>query len=777
MHNLSHAHAPILGRDAELAWLDQVVREGNSVITQAVHGLGGVGKSTLALHYARAHRQDHTLTWWITADSPERITAGLAALAERLQARPTSHVSTANQATWALTWLQTHPGWLLVLDNVEDPAHLEPHLGQLDAGHVLITSRRATGWRHLAHPVRIDVLAPGPAADLLGRASGHTSPDHRPALTELAADLGYLPLALEQAGAYITRHHVSITTYRERLAHHPARIHATPARAGQHEATVARVWHLTLDSIAAQDPLAVRLLSVLAWLAPDQLPRDVLTVLGQDVLAVDEALALLADYSMITLTPDTVSVHRLVQTTTRTIDPHDPHRTQDAVTTARHHATALLNAALPDGDPEVDLGAWPRWKALLPHIHAHAALTEPRHDPPGTDRLFSMTALFLARQGQTDLAVAYGERAVHTAARLHGTLHPDTLASRNNLAMAHQAAGDPNSAIPLHESVLADSVRTLGPDHPYTLNSRNNLARAYHAANDVDRAISLHESILADSARVLGPDHPLTLTTRNNLARAYQAADDVDRAIPLHESVLADSARVLGPDHPLTLTTRDYLASAYQAAGHLDRAIEVFESVIADCERVLGPRDPQTLASRGGLASAYQAAGDLDRAIPLHESILADLERVLGPDHPDTLHSRNNLGIAYWKAGDAARAIPLHESVLADFEHLLGPDHPNTLATRDYLASAHRAAGDLDRAIPLYESVLADCERVLGPDRSLTLITRGNLASAYEAAGDLDRAVPLLETTVRTAERVLGPEHPSTTVFREILQRALTGDG
>jgi tetratricopeptide (TPR) repeat protein len=206
-------------------------------------------------------------------------------------------------------------------------------------------------------------------------------------------------------------------------------------------------------------------------------------------------------------------------------------------------------------------------------------------------------------------------------------------------------------AIVIGEQLVADQERVLGPDHPDTLNSRNTLAVVYRAAGRLDKAVSLHEQTLAARERVLGPDHPDTLKSRNNLALAYRAAGRLDEAIPLYEQTLADRERVLGPDHPDTLSSRSNLAVAYRAAGRLDEAVSLHEQALAARERVLGPDHPDTLLSRSNLAVAYRAGGRTDEAIGLHEQTLADRERVLGPDHPDTLQSRNNLASARRAAG------------------------------------------------------------------------------------------------------------------------------
>jgi tetratricopeptide (TPR) repeat protein len=240
------------------------------------------------------------------------------------------------------------------------------------------------------------------------------------------------------------------------------------------------------------------------------------------------------------------------------------------------------------------------------------------------------------------------------------------------------------------EPLVADFEQMLGADDPDTLSSRNSLALAYSEAGRTAEAITLYERTLTDRLRVLGSDDPDTLTSRNNLAAAYNAAGRTAEAISLLERNLADSERVLGGDHPSTLTYRINLANAYSAAGLAVDAISLLGGTLTDLERVLGTNHPNTMACRCSLASAYGAAGLAAGAIPLYKQALTDCERVLGSEHPSTLLARGNLAYAHEAAGRTAEAIPLLERNLADSERALGADHPITEAARDGLASALR---------------------------------------------------------------------------------------
>jgi tetratricopeptide (TPR) repeat protein len=674
-----------VGRAHELARLDAALAGPGGVVVQAVHGLGGVGKSTLAARWAAAHAADHSLTWWITAASPADIDAGLAALAVALRPTLAGVLPLEALREGAVQWLATHSGWLVILDNVTDPADVAPLLARASAGRYLITSRRASGWHATAMPVRLDVLDPAEARALLAAILAPDRPLEADGAAELCAELGFLPLAIEQAGAYLAQAGATPREYLGLLARYPAAMYQAAPEGGDAARTIARIWYVTVDRLA-DDPLAGQVLRILAWYAPDAIPRMLLDGLA-DPPAVLSAVGRLAAYSMLTADTGTLAVHRLVQAVTRTPDPADPHRAPQAIAVARDQATRLLAGAVPGWQ---DPAGWPGWRMLLPHIDALASHAPPDTDTQDTAWLLNQAGLFLDGQGQPGRAAGYLQRA------------------------------------------LAGRLRVLGPDHPGTLGSRNNLALAYESAGDLGRAVPLFEQTLADSERVLGPDHPGTLSSRNNLALAYESAGDLGRAVPLFEQALADSVRVLGADHPQTLGSRNNLAYAYQAAGDLGRAVPLFEQILAGRLRVLGADHPDTLLSRNNLAYAYQAAGDLGRAVPLHEQTLADSERVLGPDHPGTLSSRNNLALAYESAGDLGRAVPLHEQTLAGRLRVLGLDHPDTLGSRNNLAHAYQAAGDLGRAVPLFEQALADSVRVLGPDHPQTKIVRGNLAAARQ---------------------------------------------
>ena len=706
-HNLPRLPTRVfVGRGSALSKLSGALAgDASAVVTQAVYGLGGVGKSELALQYAVARRADYPLIWWITAEDTAQVQAGLAALAARLCRQVATAGTTAEAAEWGIGWLQAHQGWLLILDNVSDPDDVEPLLGQLPGGHILITTRRDAGWDRIASPVRLDVLEPGPAADLITARIGSHGQAGRDAAGAIAAELGFLPLALDQAAAYITQTRIAPAGYLQRLREHPAAMHA--AGGGQAQRTIARVWDITIDAIAARHPAAVTLLHILACYAPDNLPRLVLGGRDDpDRLAVDEALGVLASYSMITLTPDAVSMHRLVQAVILARQP--PEDPAPAFGGEPPLTTALdwLDRALPDS-PGSNVAGWPLLRALIPHAE-------------------NLAALFPADPLPEMLASVHGE-----------------------LGIFHDSQGQYEKALALRESALAIYESALGPDHPNTVTALANLATAYWRLGRHREALPLDQRALQITEAALGPDHPETATRLGNLALTYRALGQADKAVPLQQRALEITEAALGPDHPDTALRLDNLAVTYHALGRADEALPLQQRALEITEAALGPDHPDTALRLDNLAVTYHALGRADEALPLQQRALQITEAALGPDHPDTAIRLNNLAVTYHALGRADEALPLQQRALQVTEAALGPDHPDTALRLDNLAVTYRALGRADEALPLQQRALQVTESALGPDHPDTAISLNNLAVTYRALGQADRALPLEQRALR----------------------------
>jgi tetratricopeptide (TPR) repeat protein len=643
-----------------LAGLEDEAPGTRVVVVRAVTGMRGVGKTHLAAAYARARVAERwRLVAWINAEEGAGVLAGLSEVAAALGLQA-GDAEAAGRAV--RRWLETGGDrCLLVFDNAADPAVLRPFIPAAGAARVVITSNeRSMG--DLGAGVPVEVFTQEEALAFLAERTGSADTVDAGLVAE---ELGYLPLALAQAAAVIVGQRLRYGTYLDRLRALAAGELLKPEKAGQYPHGVAAAILLSVEGVRADDDtgVAIAVMELLAMLSPAGVRRTMIHAagrhgaLGRDgqvggraADVVDRALARLAGASLLTFSVDgsTVTAHRLV---TRVI--REQLVAQDALVAVCSTTAGLLDALAESLDR-----AWHEDRAavedLVEQIMAFYGVAAAFPDSDLARRLIglrSWVVVFLTYLG-------------HSTAQLIGIAEP----------------------------LLADYERVLGTDHPDTLTTRNNLALAYREAGRTAEAIGLYEQTLADRERVLGTDHPETLRSRGGLASAYRDEGRLAESIALHEQTLADRERMLGTEHPDTLAARVSLGSAYREARRTDDAIALYEQALADRERALGSDHPDTLATRGRLGGAYRDAGRLAEAIVLHKRALADRVRMLGVDHPDTLRARSSLANDYREAGRPTEAITLHEQVLADQVRVLGTEHPDSLKTRGNLASDYHAA-------------------------------------------------------------------------------------
>ncbi|MFI6535973.1 hypothetical protein ACIBHY_26230 [Nonomuraea sp. NPDC050547] len=511
-----------VGREKEHAALAKALRRRSGGNAQVLTGLGGIGKSTLALRYALAQVGRHNPLWWIDAEDPAQIDFGLEALARQLHPEG----SPERPVEWARQWLASHTGWMLILDNVTRPPEVAELIGSLPGGRFLVTSRQGVGWEDIATPIRLGVLSAGDAVRMLDRRVAD-----RGLLDggeELCAALGGLPLAIEMAGHYMAQNHVSARTYLRRLSGDGAVLDWTHA-GGDLDRTVARTWRVTLDRIAARHgPLPGRVLGALAWLGPDDIP---ISLLPDDSQA---AAGHLAAYGLVTRSGDALSVHRLVQAVSR--DPG-----------ARHGAGRTLRTAWTDG-PEPAARLAPHFAAFI----AAGGLAE--LDDTSAD-LAVAYAIHLARTVSRQEGIAFLDRTITAH---EGSGHPALLSMRTTLAVLRTPLDPLEVSIGAFERLVADKQRIIGPGALDTLETRLELAGLYARRGEDHRTFAHYRRLATDAERVLGKNHSLTLQTKWDLAEAYLNADRTWRAghtivvLVLWFSVLTGLEETRGRDDEVT---------------------------------------------------------------------------------------------------------------------------------------------------------------------------------------------------------------------------------
>jgi tetratricopeptide (TPR) repeat protein len=740
---------------------------------------GGGGKTQLAAALAHGLWDNRSvdLLVWVSATSRDAILTGYAtSLADLKAADPDDDLLASAQRF--LAWLNsTDRRWLVVLDDLADPADLDGLWPEGTDGRVVVTARAEDS---LDVPNRRIVQVGSftmreALAYLTARLS--TDPGQRTEALDLATDLDCHPLALAHATAAMICTGASCRDYRGWF--HDRRRRLAPPLSDVEPGLTDVTWSLAMDLADQIAPagFARPMLALAALLDPAGIPGVVFTsqaacgyMTGHPAMPGDpaqarEAVHNLARAGLVTINPAsttrTVQVHPLIQALTRKVIPQ-----AEFERAARSAADALYQA-------------WPGPDVPPRLAQALRDCTARLRDCTG-DLLWTPEAHpVLLRAGESlssgeisGPATAYWLSMLDTAGQVLGPAHVQTLRCRDGLAAAYEAANRLDEAISVYERTLAERQQALGNDHPDTLTSCGHLGRVYAAAGRHGEALPMYERVVADREWVLGARHPETLAARGDLAAAYLAAGRQDQALPVYEQTLADLERALGAAHPDTLNARAGLAHAYQTAGELKQAVPAFERTLAEREKAQGPDNPDTIGARADLAYAYRTAGRMKHALPQYERVVADRERVLGTYHPDTLTARGNLANAYLAARRLKDAIPVYERTLADREMAQGTEDVDTLTARGNLANAYHSAGRLKDALPLYEQTLTDCERVLGPTHQATLTSRANLGSAYHAALRLTEAISVFERTLADCEVALGPGHPLTTAVRENLEAA-----
>jgi tetratricopeptide (TPR) repeat protein len=676
-----HVPEHFLGREDSLAAIAAALGryEGRVAIT-ALHGLRGVGKTTLAAAYAERHRGDYRATWWIRAQTPDGMRADLVALGVRL--KWIAPDDKEEPAVIAVMERLRHEGEgiLLIYGNAIGSNVLKPYLPRGGAARVLVTSN-AHNWRGMASPVEIRLWPKETGADYLIARTARAA--ERAAAEALSEALGGLPLAHEQAAAYCERLDVSLADYRKRFEAAPAKMldAARDAPAEYHDRlTVTRTFALAIDEAAKLHPAAEPLIVHAALLAPEPVPLFLFSEVSEKLdeplastLAgdgLDEAVGALLVFALVdretipderdrAITTDCIRLHRLVR------EVATMRRSRDDQEAARGALIEALVAIYPQ-DIWDDLNKWARARRI--DSLSLALVGDQFAPPPGSE---GPTAELLNKLGEYRY-IAIGEH--------------DHVQTRE-----------------LHERALAIREKVLGPEHAATADSLNNLAIALYSKGDYEDARITNERALAIREKVLGPEHPATAKSLNNLAMALQRQGNVLRAKPLFERALQIAEKAFGPEHPATALILSTSAHLLQTQGHFAAARAREERALAIRQKSLGQNHPDTASSLNNLARMLYQADQPEKAILLFLRAIAIGEKTLGAEHPRTQRFKSNYARLLAQAGQAAEAHTISEAALAIHTATKGENHPWTKDSARVTADALDALGRGDEAAAVRE--------------------------------------------------------------------------
>jgi tetratricopeptide (TPR) repeat protein len=747
--------AHFVGRDETLAAIESALdRRRDRVAIVALHGLQGIGKTTLAAAYAERHRRDYQAIWWIRAHSVPLMRADMVALGVRLgwvraDGREEPALATVIREEPALATVMDRlrhqaDDFLLIYDNATGPESLDSYMPMGGSAHVIITSN-FHAWRGVAELIDVDLWRPEVGADFLTVRTGRH--EERDAAEALSTALDGLPLAHEQAAAYCDKLSISLADYLRRFENTPAPLLDRGAPLDHNDGmTVARSFTLGIEEASRLHSGAGPLIAYAAMLAPEPIPLFLFTEAREKLAqplartiasdGIDEPIAALLSFALLsratavderdpTFTTDTIRLHRLVREIAA-----------DRIASgAKDRMRAVLVealAALYPRDVFDDPATWPRARLLDEHCRV---LTNVDLSPgTGSEEAFSLLLDRLGSYRQGALA-SYAparelfERALAIRQQALGPEHPLTATSLHHLARLLRDQGDLAGSQALFERALAIRERVLGREHRATAATINNLASLMQARGNLRGALPLFERALAICETTLGPDHPQTAQSLINVARVMRDQAEFAKAHPFAERGLAIRENVLGPEHPRTAAGLNVLATLLQGQGDLAAARPLFDRALTICEKVLGAEHPYTTTCLTNLALLLQSAGDLDDARTVFERALAVREKVLGPEHPTTATSLNDLGNLFLEQGDSASARPLFDRAFDVLDKALGPNHPATATSLCGIASGLRNDGDIAGAQRLFKRALTIRSNTLGPNHIATEMIRGILAA------------------------------------------------
>lgn len=719
----------LVGRDSELAALDEAFAENvDDLRVVVLAGLGGVGKSRLALEAAYRAVSAAPIVWWVPAVEPVAAAEALTKLARALGISELADQSIMLSRLWHE--LRGRRDWVLVYDDCPSPEALT-QLGLPDgAGTVLITSRQRA-WGGIGRVIPVEVLAVAESVRLLTSVAGDDDAD---AAADLATQMGGLPLALVQAGAYADQTGMSLAHYagifsRRRLAL------LSRAIPDDHQLGVATTWAMSLDQLATRSPPAAELLELCAALGQAAIPVELLrgaadtldeplrSVLG-DELALEDTIAELLRFSVVSRNRDAIMLHPLLRAVLR---ERAPEPVRDA---ARRRADRVVTGLMPRHPEAAD--QWARCSWWVPHAldtaAAHAAAGRPERGTP----LLLAAARYLTARARYSAARTAVEQALTMGTAAWGPADPRLVPLYSQLGLILDHLGDLESGRRSQEEALALLNGAGGRDSLEEATLLVRLGRALCCRRDLGAAVRAFERALDVLARFDAPHEQGRCLT--DLALAIWMTGRPVEALALFDRALAILDAGVGARHPDAAHAWSGRAVVLQDLGHIEEAYSAQSDALAMLTDGVGERHPDVGHALDKLGYMAGLLGRWQESIARHQAAMVILGDIYGEDHVELAMPLTNIGMTHLAAGDTDAAATAQERARNLFAAGLGPRHPHTALATRRLGLVRQAQGRYLEAEDLLRAALIDTEAGLGAEHPDVAATERELAECLRTA-------------------------------------------
>jgi tetratricopeptide (TPR) repeat protein/transcriptional regulator with XRE-family HTH domain len=752
----------------------------------ALRGLGGIGKTQIALEYAYRHALEYSAIFWIEAETIEHVMSSLLRIAELLQLPERQEAEQQRIVAAVQRWLSTHSQWLLIWDNVEDLELLQRLLPPTRQGAVLITTRhqalgtlargmdlspmgREEGMLFVLR--RAKVLEPEATSERMHQLAVSMPAEYASA-EKLVAAMGGVPLALDQAGAYIEETGCSVSTYLQRYEEQHARLlDRRGVLGGDHPHSVTATFLLASKRIEREQSAAADLLHVCVLLHAEAIPEELfvagaaylgpeLASLATDPCQLDQLIAVLRSLSLVQRQPETrtLSMHRLVQAVLRD-RMSEPEQAEWL-----RRVIAALNAVFPDVTHE----AWRQCERLLPHVLTVAtAIPDCTGDRELAEAL-QKAADYLCDRARFEQAEPLYQRALCIGKRVWGPAHPQVAYPLCGLAYLFYEQGKYQQAEPLYQRALQIREQVLGPTHPDVASTLERLGLLYWKEGKYEQAKLLYQRALYIQEQAKGAEHAEIAHLLNDLAILSVEQGEHEQGERLYQRALSIWERALGANHPDVALPLNNLADLYIQQGMYEQAEPLCEQALRIWKQALGAEHPEVAYPLRHLADLYMEQGKYERAEPLYQQALHIWEQALGPEHPNLAYPFHGLAILFTRQGKYEQAEPLYQQALHIWEQALGPEHPQVAHPFNNLASLYTEQGKYEQAELLFQRALTLREKHFGRHHPEIAQTLHDLAIFYQKQGNLSEAISLTERALEIRSQSLGDAHPKTVATRTL---------